>query len=314
MEQRSKRREAGLSAGLPPLVAVVFLTVPAGFWVGKSTMEPREVLEPDGQALAQNAAGKGVDPGERLAETPRIAGSKARTPFPLRIGGTSEDDGAKSISPSEIWNRESCPVPAVQIEKSEGCESGHDYPSCRWRVPSAGRADRIYDIWRNTTEEHRWGRPALVRLLLAVASEYSRSYPGELLAIGDLDAPGPRHNTHDNGVDADLYLPGTMLVENLGGGEYADNYGLRSQLERRMLEARVEFLARALAACSNGKVRIYYNDQNVRTRFLRWYQQQGFRSALGPPMQAHNELHDFHFHVTIPENLGTPSSQGRRDI
>ena len=79
---------------------------------------------------------------------------------------------------------------------------GRPYPECRWRLPEPEGEE--YEIWRNTVDGHRWARPGLVSLILAAAAEYRRRWPGAHLIIGDLDAPGPRHSTHDRGVDVDL--------------------------------------------------------------------------------------------------------------
>ncbi len=96
-----------------------------------------------------------------------------------------------------------------------------------------------------------------------------------------------------------------MRVENAGGGRYPNNYESKSDDDVEELRARVETLARILATCSNGQLRIYYNDEVVIERFHAWYDAQDFErnEELGRPMQAHNHLHEFHFHVTVPENL-----------
>lgn len=196
-----------------------------------------------------------------------------------------------------------CEVPDVEIEKAAACDRGAPYPYCHHQLPEPWKVERSYTVWRNTSPEHRTARLALVNLALATAAEYSRIYPGEVLAIGDLDAPGPRHETHDEGVDMDLYLPSAMAVENLGLGEYGENYADLTPLQRRMRQGRVETLARILATCTNGRLRIFYNDEEVEARFLAWYRARGFEeSELGPPMRAHNDLHRFHFHVTIPQD------------
>jgi hypothetical protein len=196
-----------------------------------------------------------------------------------------------------------CEMPKVMVRRSRGCDLGLPYPSCRWRLPAPRTAGHLYQVWRNTDDDHLWGRPALVSLALVAAVEYGRLYPGESLAIGDLDAPGPRHETHDDGVDVDLYLPGMMVADNAGAGEYPDNYEHLTPLQRRMLRARVEELARILATCTDGRVRIFYNDPPVNARFRRWYEARGYESPFGPPMQEHNDLHRFHFHVTIPRDM-----------
>jgi murein endopeptidase len=194
-------------------------------------------------------------------------------------------------------------VPRVEIAHTRGCEEGRPYPSCRWNLPTPREAGHTFTIWRNTMAEHRSGRPALVSLALAVANEYARQFPGETLSIGDLDAPGPRHNSHDEGIDIDLYLPGAMQVENLGQHERIENYVSLTPLQRRMHQARVLTLAKILATCTEGRVRIYYNDDDVQARFEEWYDARGWVSEYGRAMQGHNDLHRFHFHVSIPKDL-----------
>jgi penicillin-insensitive murein endopeptidase len=59
----------------------------------------------------------------------------------------------------------------------------------------------------------RWGTDDLVRLVLHVASTYAAEHPGApRLGIGDLSRPrggwfGPRHVSHQNGLDVDVYYP-----------------------------------------------------------------------------------------------------------
>jgi len=149
----------------------------------------------------------------------------------------------------------------------------------------------------------------LVALLVTTAAEMQRHVPDQPFVIGDLDAPGPRHSTHDHGVDADLYLPGTLMVENAGGGEYEDNYATLSPAAVEAKRATVLLLAQVLATCTAGDLRIYYNDEIVRRRFLRWFEERGYVSSFGAPMQGHNHLHDFHFHVSVPEDLALLASE-----
>jgi murein endopeptidase len=59
----------------------------------------------------------------------------------------------------------------------------------------------------------RWGTDELVRLVLHVATVYAARHPGApRLGIGDLSRPrggwfGPRHVSHQNGLDVDVYYP-----------------------------------------------------------------------------------------------------------
>ncbi len=199
-----------------------------------------------------------------------------------------------------------CRVPDVPIVKAPGCRSGGDYPRCRWQLPLPRASGGLYAMWRNTTEDRWWGRPGLVGVLLAAAREFERLHPDQILDIGDLDAAGPRHATHDRGVDVDIYLRGAMVTENEGAGALPWNYRDADPKHIEALRWRVEELARILATCTNGDLRIYYNDPIVERRFLAWYREQGYESSFGAPMLAHNELHQFHFHVTVADDAAVP--------
>lgn len=210
------------------------------------------------------------------------------------------DEGGAIVAPpgDEAYR---CLQPQVDVPQSDGCATGAGYPECRWQLPEP--TDGEYEIWRNTTDDHRWGRPGLVSLMLATAAEYRRRWPGEHVVIGDLDAPGPRHQTHDRGVDVDLYLPDAMIARNAGGGRYPDNYENKSRREVRLLRARVMDLAKILATCADGQIRIYYNDHQLVRDFRAWFDERGMQSEVGRPMRPHNRLHRFHFHLTVPEDL-----------
>ncbi len=236
---------------------------------------------------------------ERMATAPAPAHAATRPEPALTTAPTELPPPLPPMPEDEIR----CRVPRVAIAHTNGCDAGRPYPSCRWQMPEPRAVGHTFTIWRNTTADSRSARPALVSLALAVADEYARQFPGETLAIGDLDAPGPRHNSHDDGVDIDLYLPGAMEVENLGSHEFVENYAELTPLQRRMHRARVLTLAKILATCADGRVRIYYNDDDVQARFERWYDAQGWHSEFGRAMQGHNDLHRFHFHVRIPPDL-----------
>jgi murein endopeptidase len=59
----------------------------------------------------------------------------------------------------------------------------------------------------------RWGTDLLVRRILRVVSGYAAAHPSApRLGIGDLSRPrggpfGPRHASHQNGLDVDVYYP-----------------------------------------------------------------------------------------------------------
>lgn len=233
-----------------------------------------------------------------------------------RDAGLSSDrrvapDGAVIAPPED--DDYACLQPDLAIERDPACDEGAPYPRCRWQLPATADARGLYRVWRNTTPEHRWARPGLVSLVLAAAREYAARWPDERVVIGDLDAAGPRHQTHDRGVDVDLYLEESMIARNVGGGRYPDNYEGRPEREVLLLRARVLDLAKILATCSRGRLRIYYNDPEIVGALRTWFDARGLVSDVGPPMTMHNALHRFHFHMTVAEDLAPlPLAPGER--
>jgi hypothetical protein len=209
------------------------------------------------------------------------------------------DAGSGTVTPDEYL----CVLPDLPILHDPRCETDASYPACRWQLPDTDAAGGLYVVWRSTTPDHRWARPGLVTLAMAAAREYQRRWPGEHLTIGDLDAAGPRHQSHDRGVDVDLYLDHAMLDVNEGPHRQIDNYATRTPEDVASLRARVTDLAHILAICANGRLRIYYNDPEVLDPFVAWFAAHGFVSDVGPAMTMHNRLHRFHFHMTVPEDL-----------
>ena len=261
-------------------------------------------------ALAAGAiAGAGRFVGDARSEDappsePEAAPADAGAPAPEDAGRVDaswryDDRGNLRRPPAE--EDYVCRQPQLEIEQTEGCAAGRPYPACKWRLPDP--PDGLYDIWRNTTDDHRWARPGLVSLVLTAAAEYQRRWPGEHLTVGDLDAPGPRHQTHDRGVDVDLYLTEAMIARNEGGRRYPDNYEHRSRREVRSLRARVMDLAKILAVCADGRIRIYYNDPDLIHPFRAWYEERGLETPFSHAMRMHNPLHRFHFHLSVPDDL-----------
>ncbi|MBX7195432.1 MAG: hypothetical protein K1X94_25475 [Sandaracinaceae bacterium] len=226
------------------------------------------------------------------------------TTEPDRLG----PDGA-IVAPPE---REefACLVPRLEIPREAACERGEPYPACRWQLPAEDANDGLYTIWRNTTPEHRWARPGLVSLVLASVREYAMRWPGEHVTVGDLDAAGPRHQTHNRGVDVDLYLAHAMADRNEPGRAPIDNYHGLSRRAVRLHRARVLDFAKILARCSGGRLRIYYADREVVDTFRAWFAEEGLVSDVSSqPMQMHNDLHRFHFHMTTAEDLAVLPSE-----
>jgi murein endopeptidase len=115
-----------------------------------------------------------------------------------------------------------------------GPPSAQRDPEIQWRdssalgTPSAGRlvrgvrlpaAGSRFFTWdpllhrRPDRSGRRWGTDLLVRKVLHVVSGYAASHPSApRLGIGDLSRRlggpfGPRHASHQNGLDVDVYYP-----------------------------------------------------------------------------------------------------------
>ena len=251
--------------------------------------------------VGEARVGRGDDAVARAAQSGR-PDAEASSPADAGIDAAWRYEGERLVrAPAD--EDFVCRRPALEIPKSAGCARGATYPRCRWQLPDDDLSDGLYEVWRSTTPGHRWARPGLVALVMAAASEYQRRWPGEHLTIGDFDAPGPRHQTHDRGHDVDLYLLDAMVARNEGGGRYPDNYEHRSASEVRSLRARVMDLAKILAVCADGHVRIYYNDPQIVEPFEAWFAARGLVSDVGRPMQMHNPLHRFHYHLTVSDDL-----------
>lgn len=277
-----------LKIGLPILVAAALA---AGLAAMSELAGDGRIDTVDGSTVIAEANDGGVDAAIVTAE-PQDAGAPDAAWRLDRRGRLVRAPDDRTIV---------CRQPRLPIPRSEGCDAGRPYPECRWQLPEPAAEEHV--IWRNTTDDHRWGRPGLVSLILASSAEYRRRWPGERVVIGDLDAPGPRHQTHDRGVDVDLYLPDSMIARSAGAGRYPDNYEGRPRREVDSMRARVMDLAKILAVCANGQIRIYYNDPDLIGPFRAWFDERGFASEVGLPMLEHNDLHRFHFHITVPETI-----------
>jgi murein endopeptidase len=84
------------------------------------------------------------------------------------------------------------------------------------RLPAEGRYFFTWDPVLHVSPNgawRRWGTDDLVRTVLRVLRDYAQAHPGApRVGIGDLSRPrggpfGPKHATHQNGLDADVYYP-----------------------------------------------------------------------------------------------------------
>jgi murein endopeptidase len=84
------------------------------------------------------------------------------------------------------------------------------------RLPAAGPHYFTWDPLLHRRPDRpwrRWGNDELVRTLLGIIATYAAQHPGApRVGVGDLSRPhggpfGPRHATHQNGLDVDVYYP-----------------------------------------------------------------------------------------------------------
>lgn len=84
------------------------------------------------------------------------------------------------------------------------------------QVPREGARFFTWDPLLHRSPNRAWrrhGTDELVRLVLRIVREYARDHPrAPRLGIGDLSRPrggyfGPRHVSHQNGLDVDVYYP-----------------------------------------------------------------------------------------------------------
>ena len=120
------------------------------------------------------------------------------------------------------------------------------------RLPREGRRFFTWDPLLHRSPNRAWrrhGTDEVVRLVLRIVREYARDHPrAPRLGIGDLSRPrggyfGPRHVSHQNGLDVDLYYP------RLDRRERAPKRA--EQIDRRLSQDLVDRFVRA------GAVRVF---------------------------------------------------------
>jgi Penicillin-insensitive murein endopeptidase len=123
----------------------------------------------------------------------------------------------------------------------------------------------------------RYGNDRLVRIVLRVLAAYARAHPdAPRVGIGDLSRPhggwfGPKHASHQNGLDVDVYYP------RLDRRERAPTSP--AQIDRRLAQDLLDRFVRA------GAMKIFVGPNT---------------HLAGPPRIVHVlALHDNHMHVRI---------------
>jgi murein endopeptidase len=108
-------------------------------------------------------------------------------------------------------------VPAIEWRHSRALGVPGDGRLVRGvRLPAAGAHFFTWDpvLHRSPNRAwRRWGTDQLVRVVLRVVRGFAADHPGAArIGVGDLSLPhggyfGPKHATHQNGLDADIYYP-----------------------------------------------------------------------------------------------------------
>jgi murein endopeptidase len=148
------------------------------------------------------------------------------------------------------------------------------------QLPQSGPRFFTWDPLLHRKPNRAWrrhGTDELVRLVLRIVRDYARAHPAApRLGIGDLSRPrggyfGPRHVSHQNGLDVDVYYP------RLDRKERAPKRV--NQIDRRLAQDLVDRFVRA------GAVRVFV----------------GPNTGLRGPPQIVQALggHDNHLHVRI---------------
>jgi murein endopeptidase len=148
------------------------------------------------------------------------------------------------------------------------------------RLPAEGRNFFTWDPILHRSPDRPWrryGNDQLVRLVLRVLSEYAAAHPNaSRVGVGDLSRPhggpfGPKHASHQNGLDVDVYYPRRDRREWPPDRPAQINHRLAQDLLDRFVRA--------------GAVRIYVGPNT---------------HLSGPPRIMQTlVLHDNHMHVRI---------------
>ena len=148
------------------------------------------------------------------------------------------------------------------------------------RLPAAGRTFFTWDPILHRSPDRPWrryGNDRLVRMVLRVLAAYARDHPqAPRVGIGDLSRPhggffGPKHASHQNGLDVDVYYP------RLDRRERAPTSP--AQIDHRLAQALLDRFLRA------GAVKIFVGPHTHLTG------PPGIVQVLG--------FHDNHMHVRI---------------
>lgn len=151
-----------------------------------------------------------------------------------------------------------------------------------------------------------WGSREMISMLQNTASEMDRLFPmRDRLQVGDISAFGggeiTRHNSHQNGLDADLAYYRTNGVEQLPDifDEFSENMIVNGKISPNFDFERNWELMKALHR--DGKVQRIFADQIVKEELCRYAQERGEDETHVEVLRSlrHVEDHSDHLHVRL---------------
>jgi murein endopeptidase len=114
------------------------------------------------------------------------------------------------------------------------------------RFPADGRGFFTWDPVQHRSPDRSWrryGNDRLVRVVLRVLGDYREAHPlAPRVGIGDLSRPhggpfGPKHASHQNGLDVDVYYPRRDRRERPPGRASQIDHALAQDLLSRFVRA-----------------------------------------------------------------------------
>lgn len=202
------------------------------------------------------------------------------------------------------------------------------HPNSGWQLRAKKLRETPYLKVRSSSNNHRYGHPALVLMLRRSANDVARAVPGSVMLVGDLSreqgGPLAGHHSHQSGRDADVafyMLDGSGKPVTAPGfikfgadGKAKNGSGYRFDDYRNWL------LVQSWVKDDRAGLSHIFLSRALRTRLLQYAgRNPEFRPYVGQAAKLLKqpeaaEPHDDHFHVRIscPEKqLGLCKNESR---
>jgi hypothetical protein len=126
-------------------------------------------------------------------------------------------EAAAAVEPEPVRAAAAVPAPAVEWRRSRPLGLPHAGRLVNGvELPREGPTFFTWDPVRRTSPNPRWrryGADRVVRIVLRILEEHAAAHTGApRIGVGDLSRPrgghfGPKHVSHQNGLDVDIYFP-----------------------------------------------------------------------------------------------------------